>query len=162
MNETEKSDSIAEIAGDENDIRCPRSSGDRPGRPGLPTAVKLIALWSLLFGIVIGVPFIFLMSWLGDDWGAGAVVIAVLIFACAHSAASALLFRRLGRKYGVSRWKFVPLSVLPLLAAGIIMYLTAYFIGDWSGLIWAFLGIPFAGYSVVYAVLLSVLLGCLN
>lgn len=159
MNETEKSDSTAEIAGDESDICCPRSSGDKPE---LPIAAKLTPLWSLLFGIVIGVPFIFLMSWLGDDRGAAAVVIAVLIFACAHSAASALLFGRLGRKYGVSKWKFVPLSVLPLLAAGIIMYLTAYFIGDWSGLTWAVFGICFAGYSVVYAVLLSMLLGVLK
>lgn len=158
MNETEKSDSIAEIA--DNELNpSPRSSGDKPG---LPIAAKLTPLWSLLFGVVIGVPFIFLMSWLGDDWGAAAVVIAALIFACAHSAASALLFRQLGRKYGVSKWKFVLQSVLPLLAAGIIMYLTAYFIGDWSGLTWAVFGICFAGYSVVYAVLLSMLLGALK
>lgn len=159
MNETEKSDSIVGIADNENGVRSSQSTGDKPK---LPIAAKLTPLWSLLFGGVIGVPFIFLMSWLGDDWGAGAVVIAALIFVCAHSAGSALLFRRLGRKYGVPKWKFVPLSVIPLLAVGVIMYTAASFIKGWSSLSWAVFGVCFAGYSVVYAALLSMLLGVLK
>ncbi len=163
MNETEKSDIIVEIVNyddiDEEDIRRSGRLGNRLERPGLPAAAKLTALCSLLFGIVAGVPFIILMSWLGDDWGAGAVVIAAAVFACAHAAVSAVLFRRLGRKYGVSEWKFVPLSVLPLFAIGVVLFLAAFLIGGWSGLFLAILGVCFAGYSTVYAALLSAALG---
>lgn len=159
MNETEKSDITVEIVDYDEDIRRPRRSGNKPERPGLPAAVKLTALGSLLFGIVVGVPFIFLMSWLGDDWGAGAVVIAASVFACAHAAASAVLFRYLGRRYGVSVWKFVPLGALPLSASGIALFLAAFIIGGWNGFFLAIFGVCFAGYSVAYAALLSAALG---
>lgn len=99
--------------------------GYKPERPRLPVAAKLAALWSLLFGLFAGIPFILFNALLGDDWGAGAVVIAALLFVCAHTAASAVSFGRYERKYGVSEWKFVLLNALPLLALGAVSFLTA-------------------------------------
>lgn len=50
--------------------------------------VKVIALLNVLFEIAVGVPYIFLMSWVGDDFGAVGAVIGGLVFAAAHTAAS--------------------------------------------------------------------------
>lgn len=133
------------------------SFGDMP-KQHLPRGAKLLALWSGLFGLVVGVPFVLLMSWVEDDFGTGAVVICGLLFACAHTAASAVSFKRYKRKYGVSAWQFVLLCVLPLLALGAVSYLTAWAVGGWDALFFAIFALSYGGYAVVYGVLLSAVL----
>lgn len=163
MNDTENND-LTVIITDNEETYSSGSSGDNPEPPRLAAAAKLIALWNLLFELVVGVPFIFLMSWVGDDFGAGAVVICGLLFACAHTAASAVSFKRYNRKYGVSAVKFVLLNALPLFLIGAVRYAAAlmgiYITTDLgTGILLAVLYTGFFGYSVVYAALLSVVLG---
>lgn len=142
---------------DEEPVHHSGSFGDMPKR--LPRGAKLLALWSALFALVVGVPFVLLMSWVGDDFGTGAVVICGLLFACAHTAASAVSFKRYKRKYGVFAWQFVLLCVLPLLALGAVAYLTARAVGGWDALFFAIFALCYGGYSVVYGALLSAVLG---
>lgn len=162
MNDTEKlqdnNDITVVISDYEEPCRTGRS-GDKPERPGLPVAAKLAALWSLLFGLFVGIPFIFFNAWLGDDYGAVAVVIAALLFVCAHTAASAVSFGRYKRKYNVPARKFVLLNALPLLALGAVSFLAAWTVGGWDGLFFAIIAICYGGYSVVYGVLLTAALG---
>lgn len=143
---------------DEEPAQHSGSFGDMP-KHNLPRGAKLLALWSGLFGLVVGVPFILLMSWVGDDFGAGAVVICGLLFAYAHTAASAVSFKRYRRKYDVFAWQFVLLCVLPLLALGAVSYLTAWAVGGWDALFFALFALCYGGYSVVYGALLSAALG---
>ncbi len=157
MNDT--NNDITVIITDYEEPYRPRRSGNNSERPRLPVSAKLFALWSLLFGLIVGVPYIFLMAWFGDDFGAGAVIVCGLLFACIHTAASAVSFRRYKRKYGVSVWQFVLLSVLPLLALGAVSYLTAWAVGGWDGLFFAIFAVCYGGYSVVYGALLSAALG---
>lgn len=161
MSDTENNDFTVDITDYEEPCHS-GSSGDNPEPPRLATRAKLIALWNLLFGLVVGVPFIFLMSWVGDDLGAVAVVIGGLLFACAHAAASAVSFTRYKRKYNVSAWQFVLLCVLPLLALGAVSYLTALAVGGWDSLFFAIFALCYGGYSVVYAALLSAALGIMH
>lgn len=147
---------------DEEPVQHSGSFGNMPKR--LPRGTKLLALWNLLFELIVGVPFIFLMSWVGDDFGTGAVVICGVLFACAHTAASAVSFNRYKRKYEVSAPNFVTLNALPLFLIGAVIYFAG-----WSGLIVTnnfgigiFLAVfcaCFLGYSAVYAALLSAVLG---
>lgn len=160
MNEPETFDFTVVITDDEE--RCRSGSEGAALAPRLATRAKLIALWNLLFGLVVGVPFVLLMSWVGDDFGAGAVVICGLLFACAHTAASAASFKRYKRKYGVSAWQFVLLCVLPLLALGAVSYLTAWAVGGWDALFFAIFALSYGGYAVVYGVLLSAVLGIMH
>lgn len=166
MNEPENNDFTVIINDDEEPYRS-GSSGDDPEPPRLATGAKLIALWNLLFELIVGVPFIFLMSWVGDDFGAGAVVICGLLFACAHAAASAVSFKRYNLKYGVSAVKFVLLNALPLFLIGAVRYAAAlmgiYITTDLgTGILLAVLYTGFFGYSVVYAALLSAALGIMH
>lgn len=150
---------------DEEPVQHSGSFGNMPKR--LPRGTKLLALWNLLFELIVGVPFIFLMSWVGDDFGTGAVVICGVLFACAHTAASAISFKWYKRKYGVSAPKFVLLNALPLFLIGAVVYFTV-----WSGLVvisdfviailLAVFCACFWGYSVVYAALLSAVLGIMH
>ncbi|MDE6727970.1 MAG: hypothetical protein K2J80_08535 [Oscillospiraceae bacterium] len=163
MNDTENNDFTVIITDHEEPCRS-GSSVDNPEPSRSTAAAKLIALWNLLFELIVGVPFIFLMSWVGDDFGAGAVVIGGLLFACAHTAASTVSFKRYERKYEVSAPKFVTLNALPLFLIGAVIYFAG-----WSGLIvtnnfgigimLAVFCVCFLGYSVVYAALLSAMLG---
>lgn len=142
---------------------------ERPERPCLPIAVKLIALWNLLFELVVGVPYIFLMLWVRDDFGMEAVVICGFLFAVVHTAASACSFGRYNRKYGVSEWKFVLLNVLPLLFIlcsvwGVLLFLVSVLkVGLTFSIGFVILmlvfTVCFAGYSVVYGVFLFMSLG---
>lgn len=134
-------------------------SGSFGEMPKLPLGAKLLALWSGLFGLVAGVPFVLLMSLVGDDFGAGAVVICGLLFACAHTAASAVSFKRYKRKYDVFAWQFVFLCALPMLALGAVAFITATAFSDWDALFFAIFALCYGGYSVVYGALLSVVLG---
>lgn len=166
MNDTENNDFTVIITDYEEPYRS-GSSGDDPEPPRLATGAKLIALWNLLFELIVGVPFIFLMSWVGDDFGADAVVICGLLFACAHTAASAVSFKRYNRKYGVSAVKFVLLNALPLFLIGAVRYAAAlmgiYITTDLgTGILLAVLYTGFFGYSVVYAALLSAALGIMH
>ncbi len=115
----ENIDFTVDIADQEEPCRS-GSSGDNPVPPRLATGAKLIALWNLLFGLVVGVPFVLLMSWVGDDFGTGAVVICGLLFACAHTAASSVSFKRYKRKYEVSAPKFVLISTVKSMFSSIM------------------------------------------
>lgn len=131
--------------------------------PRLPLGAKLLALWNLLFELIVGVPYIFLMSWVGDDFGAAAAIIGGLLFACAHTAASAAAFKRYKRKYEVSAPKFVSMNALPLFLIGALIFLTEKmeaFTADFgTAILLAVFCVCFMGYSVVYAALLSAVLG---
>ncbi|MCM1165132.1 MAG: hypothetical protein NC299_05765 [Lachnospiraceae bacterium] len=135
---------------------------EKPKRASLPLRVRLTVLWSLLFGIFVGFPYIGLMAWLGDDFGAGAVVVAAAVFLCAHVTASALTFRRFSRKYHVRAWEFMLLSALPLLALGVALAAAAYIIGGWNGVGLFIFALCYGGYAVLYAALLSVALLCMR
>lgn len=168
MNDAENNDFTVIITDYEEPHRS-GSSGDNPEPPRLSAAAKLIALWNLLFELIVGVPYIFLMSWAGDDFGAGAVVICGLLFACAHTAASAVSFKRYNRKYGVSAVKFVLLNALPLFLICAVRYAAALMgiyitttIDRGTGILLAVLYTGFFGYSVVYAALLSAALGIMH
>lgn len=168
MNDT--NNDITVIITDNEEPFRPRSSGDKPERPRLPRSSKFIALWNLLFELIIGIPFLGLMAVVGDDHGGGAVIFCGLLFAFAHMIISVTLFYRHYCENGVPAWKFVLLNVLPLLIIGAVLILipilsetTALFddldlsLGFllYSG----FLGICFGGYSIVYGALLSAVLG---
>lgn len=149
--------------------RCSEHDNEFLERPRLPIAAKLIALWNLLFELVVGVPYIFLMLWVGDDFSMEAVVICGFLFAIVHTAASACSFGRYNRKYGVSEWKFVLLNVLPLLFIlcsvwGVLWFLVSVLkVGLTFSIGFVILmlvfTVCFAGYSVVYGVFLSMSLG---
>lgn len=131
--------------------------------PRLPVGAKLLALWNLLFELIVGVPYIFLMSWVGDDFGAAAAVIGGLLFACAHTAASVVSFKRYKRKYEVSAPKFVLMDALPLFIIGALIFLITHmeaFTADFgTAILLAVFCVCFSGYSIVYAALLSAVLG---
>lgn len=135
---------------------------DAPKRPALPLRVWLTALWSLLFGIFVGFPYIGLMLWLGDDWGALAVVFAAAVFLCAHVTASALTFRRFSRKCHIRAWEFVLLSALPLLAVGLVSFLSAFISPGLDFVEFVIICTYYGGYTVLYAALLSVTLLCMR
>lgn len=165
MNDTENNNITIVINDYEEPFRTGRS-GNKTERPRLPIAAKLIALWNLLFELIIGVPFIFLMAWLGDDCGAGAVVVATLLFVCAHTAASAVSFRRYKLKYKIPAWKFVLLNALPLLFIGALAFVIPWLVpifgfnfGLGDAIFFVILSVCFSGYSVVYGVLLTAVLG---
>lgn len=158
MNETENNN-ITIVINDYKDPYRMGRSGNKPERPRLPIAAKLTALWSSLFGLFVGIPIFFFMAWLGDDFGAGTVVVSALLFVCVHAAASAVLFKRYKRKYKVPAWKFVLLNALPLLALGAVSFLTAWAVGGWDSLLFEIFAMCYGGYFVVYGVLLSAVLG---
>ena len=132
-------------------------------RSRLPVGAKLLALWNLLFELIVGVPYIFLMSWVGDDFGAAAAIIGGLLLASVHTAASAVSFKRYKRKYGVSAWKFVLLNALPLFLIGTLIFLAAqteaFTVDFGTAILLAVFCVCFLGYSAVYAALLSIALG---
>ena len=119
------------------------------------TAMILLGVLSVVFAIVVGTPMIFLMAWLGDDWGAGAVVIAVSIFALLHAVGSTFAAKRYKRKYGLSAPKFVLLNVPPMLATAALLFAAAYLVGGWDGVFLAVAAVSLGGYTVGYAALLS-------
>lgn len=131
----------------------------------LPVRAKLIALWNLLLEIIAGVPYIFLMSWVGDDWGAGAAIIGGLLFAAAHTAGSVFSYRHYERKYGIVEWRFVLLNVLPLLILAAGIYVVLYMKGRYgtlsfgAALVFGAFSVCFGGYSAVYGAMLSAALG---
>lgn len=160
MKEPENFDFTVVITDDEE--RCRSGSEGSAPAPRLATRVKLIALWNLLFGLVVGVPFVLLMSWVGDDCGSGAVVICALLFACAHTTASAVSFKRYRLKYNAFVWQFVLLCVMPLLVLGAVSYITAWAVGGWDSIFFAIFALSCGGYSVVYGVLLFAVLGIMH
>lgn len=170
MNDTDN-DIIITITDYEEPYR-PRRPGNKPERPRLPISGKLIALWNLLFELIVGIPFFGLMAVVGDDSGGGAAVIGGLLFACVHTAASAVAFNRFYCKHGgVPAWKFVLLNVLPLLIIGAVLILIPILsetvaVFDFFSLDFVLLsgvfGICFSGYSVLYGALLSAVLGIGN
>ncbi|MDE7362283.1 MAG: hypothetical protein K2N38_10165 [Oscillospiraceae bacterium] len=123
------------------------------------TAMILLGVLSAVFAIVVGTPMIFLMAWLGDDWGAGAVVIAVSIFALLHAVCSTHAAKRYKRKYELSAPKYALLNVLPMLAIAVLLFAAAYLIGDWDGVFLALGAISLGGYTVGYAAVLSAVMG---
>lgn len=140
---------------DNNDITIREESE----RPRLAAAEKLIVLWNLLFELVVGVPFIILMA----DFGASTRVFGGLLFVCAHTAASAVSFKRYKRKYGVSAPKFVSLNALPLFLIGAVMYVAGLVSKDLGiTLLFGVFCVCFLGYSVVYASLLSAVIGIMH
>lgn len=160
MNEPDNFDFTVVITDDEE--RCRSGSEGSAPAPRLATRAKLLALWSGLFGLVAGVLFVLLMSLVGDDFGAGAVVICGLLFACAHTAASAVSFKRYKRKYDVFAWQFVFLCALPMLALGAVAFITATAFSGWDALFFAIFALCYGGYSVVYGALLSAVLGIMH
>lgn len=157
MNEPESFDFTVVIT--DNEERSRSGIAGAASAPRLAAGAKLLALWSLLFGLVVGVPFVHFMFLVGDDFGAGAVVICGLLFACAHTAASAVSFKRYKRKYDVFAPQFVFLCALPMLGLGVVSFLTAMSIGGWGGVHFGIIALCYGGYSVVYGTLLSVVLG---
>lgn len=161
INEVDTSAEVTELV---QYSECADERRESP-RPRLPLGAKLIALRNLLFEIIVGVPYVFLMAWVGDDFGAGAVIICSLIFAAAHTAASVVLYGRYKRKYGVAEWKYALLNALPALILGAMICVVIYLMGQYKTLDFGtaiLIGIPaecFAGYSAVYGALLSVALG---
>lgn len=123
------------------------------------TAMILLVGLSAVFAIVIGAPMIGLMAWLGDDWGAGAVVIAVSIFALLHAGGSTLAAKRYKRKYEVSAPKFALLNVLPMLALAVLLFAAAYLVGGWNGVFLGLGAVSLGGYTVGYAAVLSAVMG---
>lgn len=123
------------------------------------TAMILLGVLSAVFAIVVGAPMIGLMAWLGDDWGSGAVVIAVSIFALLHAVGSTLAAKRYKRKYGLSAPKYALLNVLPILALAVLLFAAAYLVGGWNGVFLALGAVSLGGYAVGYAALLSAVMG---
>ena len=123
------------------------------------TAMILQGVLSAVFAIVVGVPMVSLMAWLGDDWGAGAVVIAVSIFVLLHAAGSTFAAKHYKQKYGLSMPKFVLLNVLPMFALAVLLYAVAYLIGTWDGLFFALIAVSVGGYTIGYAAVLSAVMG---
>lgn len=123
------------------------------------TAMTLLGILSIVFAIVVGFPMIFLMAWLGDDWGAGAVVVAVSIFALLHAIGSTFAAKRCKRKYGLSAPKFTLLNVLPMLATAVLILAAAYLVGDWNGVFLALIALSLGGYTIGYAAVLSAVMG---
>lgn len=123
------------------------------------TAMILLGVLSAVFVIVVGTPMIGLMAWLGDDWGAGAVVIAASIFALLHAVGSTLAAKRYKRKYGLSAPKYALLNVLPMLVPAALLFAVAYLVGGWDGLGLVLVSLSLVGYTVGYAALLSAVMG---
>lgn len=122
-------------------------------------AMILLSVLSAVFAIVVGTPMFFLMAWLGDDWGAGAVVIAVSVFALLHAVGSTLAAKRCKRKYDLSAPEFVLRNVLPMLAPAALLFAAAYLVGGWDGLGLALVAVSLVGYTVGYAAVLSAVMG---
>lgn len=122
-------------------------------------AMILLSVLSAVFAIVVGTPMFFLMAWLGDDWGAGAVVIAVSVFALLHAVGSTLAAKRCKRKYDLSAQEFVLRNVLPMLAPAALLFAAAYLVGGWDGLGLALVAVSLVGYTVGYAAVLSAVMG---
>lgn len=164
MNNIENNITIT-INDDEQPIRSERSgrSEKNSGCSGLLFSAKLFWSWNLLFELVIGVPFIGLMSMFGDD--GSAVIICGLIFACVHTAASAAMFKKHYRKNGVPAWKFVLLNALPLLLISVFIYVIALlmihvFVLDLEFILWLwYFSVSSFLYSAVYGVFLTAVLG---
>lgn len=124
------------------------------------TAMALLGVLSVAFAIVVGVPLIFLMAWLGDDWGAGAVVIAVSVFALLHAVGSTFAAKHYKRKYGLSAPKFALLNVLPPFALAVLIYVVICLAElGWNGLLWALIAVSLGGYMIGYAAVLSAVMG---
>lgn len=124
------------------------------------TAMALLGFLSVVFAIVVGVPMIFLMAWLGDDWGAGAVAVAVSVFALLHAVGSTFAAKRYKRKYGLSAPKFVLLNVLPTLILAALVYVVILNLNiGWDALLWAIIAVSLGGYMIGYAVILSAVMG---
>lgn len=124
------------------------------------TAMALLGFLSVVFAIVVGVPLIFLMAWLGDDFGAGAVVIAVSFFALLHAVGSTFAAKHYKRKYGLSAPKFALLNVLPPFALAVLIYVVIFFAElGWDGLLWAVIAVSLGGYMIGYAAVLSAVIG---
>ena len=84
------------------------------------------------------------------------------IFAVLHAVGSAFAALHYKRKYGLAVLKFVLLNVLPTFALAVLLYTVAYLIGSWDGLIFAVIGVSMGGYTIGYAVLLSLIVGIAN
>ena len=123
------------------------------------TAMILQGVLSPVFAIVVGIPMVFLMAWLGDDWGAGTVVIAVSIFALLHAVGSTFAALHYKRKNELPMPKFVLLNVLPIFVLAVLLYAAAYLIGSWDGLLFALFAVSIGGYTIGYTALLSAVMG---
>lgn len=123
------------------------------------TAMILLGILSAVFAIVVGFPMIGLMAWLGDDWGVGAVAIAMSVFALLHAIGSTFAAKRYKRKYGLSAPKFALLNVLPMLALAVLLFAAAYLVGDWNGVFLGLIALSLGGYTVGYAAVLSAVMG---
>ena len=88
----------------------------------LPFRAKLIALWNFLFEIIAGVPYICLMVWVVDDWGAWAAILGGVLFALAHTVAAVFSFGHYERKYRMDEWEYELLNVLPLFIISVVTF----------------------------------------
>lgn len=124
------------------------------------TAMLLLGILSVFFAIVAGTPLLFLMAWLGDDFGMGAVVAAMVVFVLLHAVVSTFAARRYKRKYGLSAPKFVLLNVLPTFILAMLLYVAMYFSNlGWEALLWVVIAVSFGGYMIGYAAVLSIVMG---
>lgn len=124
------------------------------------TAVLLLAVLSVVFPIAVGLPLVFLMAWVGDDFGAGAAAVSVSVFALLHAVGSTFSARRYKRKYGLSAPKFALLNILPTFALAALTYLIVIFSDmGWDGLVPAVIAVSFGGYMLGYAAVLSIVMG---
>ena len=101
---------------------------------------------------------------IGDDYGAAAAVLAAVIPVVCHVAVSALVYTRFRKKHGLSAPKFVMLNALPTFIIGTLGYLVFETIRrfngyGWEGILEVLASLCAIGYSLVYAALLSAVLG---
>lgn len=138
-------------------------NNNNPSPFRLPFRAKLIALWNFLFEIIAGVPYICLMSWVGDDWGAWAAILGGVLFALAHTVAAVFSFGHYERKYRMDEWEYELLNVLPLFIISVVTFWVVtncdviHDLG--TGLIVTVLCLAFGGYSIVWCGFLCAALG---
>ena len=129
----------------------------------LPFRAKLIALWNFLFEIIAGVPYICLMVWVVDDWGAWAAILGGVLFALAHTVAAVFSFGHYERKYRMDEWEYELLNVLPLFIISVVTFWVVtncdviHDLG--TGLIVVILSFCFGVYSMVWCGFLCAALG---
>lgn len=129
--------------------------------------VILLGVFGNILTLCIGVFEIGLVALIGDDYGTVAAIIAALIPAAVHTAASSFAYKRFRKKHGMSALKFVVLNVLPALIICALVFFAfqtmykfniAGYGENYNGLLEALMSIFVMGYSVGYATLLSAVL----
>lgn len=125
----------------------------------------LLGVLGSILTLCIGVSEIWIITLIDDVYGIATKAVVALLPAAGHAVASAFAYNHFREKCGLSELKFVVLNALPSFIIGTLgfiafcMMIASNYGNALEWLMMVYISLCVIGYSLAYAVLLSVLLG---